>query len=419
MEFRSGKAEQSKVVHINDTGGQDVFSDVRAMLNAPSGTCHVVVFNLAQAQNPLQQKGVLSDLAERLNSITLHADKAPVLLVGTHKGAVQGGDDGLFEIHRRLHEHLDPHCPAYKDVFRDDALCFFAVENSKGFTGDETIQRLAKAIDLATDSLPVMQRRVPTAWVRVYDELRDRLTSRKQQLLPLAEATSIAAQCGMGHGHGHGLTLEQEVRALLQFLHSIGAVLWFDEPVLRDLVTLDPQWLVDGISCVIRNFEIAAHRKPCDEKCEREQERNWSALKRNAKLHTSLLPLIWGEERFAPYHELLLRMMIRFSFAVPLRGKDELIVPPLFVFTEQKAVEAGGSASLSFFLHFNLQIGAGAGARVDEVRGMGSRPAQAGLPAGRCVPPSVRGGRQLVVQHGSRRGARDLQVARHRVVRPA
>ena len=35
--------------------------------------------------------------------------------------------------------------------------------------------------------------------------------------------------------------LAQELSALLAFLSSLNAVLWYDTPALRDLVILDPQ----------------------------------------------------------------------------------------------------------------------------------------------------------------------------------
>jgi hypothetical protein len=71
--------------------------------------------------------------------------------------------------------------------------------------------------------------------------------------LQLAEVHSIAKQCGLPH---RGLTLEREVQALLLFFHSLCAVLWFDQPGVRELVILDPQWLIDGISCIVRNFTL-------------------------------------------------------------------------------------------------------------------------------------------------------------------
>ena len=37
------------------------------------------------------------------------------------------------------------------------------------------------------------------------------------------------------------VALAQELSALLAFLSSLNAVLWYDTPTLRDLVILDPQ----------------------------------------------------------------------------------------------------------------------------------------------------------------------------------
>jgi hypothetical protein len=156
----------------------------------------------------------------------------------------------------------------------DGELCFFAVENSKGLDGDETIRRLAMAIDEATNELPAMQELLPGAWLQVYDELRRRVkASPPAQWLTLSEVQSSALQCGLPH---RGLKLQDEVRAMLLFFHSLCAVLWFDEPELRELVMIDPQWLIDGISYIVRNFTL--HPMPCEKMCERRYETEWAAL---------------------------------------------------------------------------------------------------------------------------------------------
>ena len=119
---------------------------------------------------------------------------------------------------------------------------------------------------------------------------------------------------------------------MLRFFHSLGAVLWFDD--LRETVILDPQWVIDGISRVIRNFEL--HDIPAiDESLKRGLfEREWEQLTREAKLNIDLLPGLWGDERFRGHDSLLLSLMMRFSFSLPMRGKDKLLlVPPLIGFT--------------------------------------------------------------------------------------
>jgi hypothetical protein len=321
----------------------------------------MLVFSLFELQEPLSQNATISKIADQLVTIAVHAIKAPILLVGTRKDelkGVVGGAEGqaaaLDVLSELLHSRLSQ-CPAYMEgSVADGNLCFFAVENSRGFTGDETIRRLAVAIDKATDSLPTMQQLVPAGWLKVFDELRSRLaaTSSAQQWLPLAEVQSIGSQCGMPHRKG--VPLEVEVHAMLTFFHSLCAVIWFDEPGLRDLVVLDPQWLIDGLSCIVRNFTL--HPMPCDRSCERQYEAEWTALKHDAKLSMTLLPLLWGDTRFASHKDLLLRLAVRFGLAVPIRGKEELIVSPLLVFGVQKPPSVPVPAdAVHFWLHFAHQ----------------------------------------------------------------
>ena len=344
----SGGQKLAKVLSIYDSGGQDCFVSLHDVLTAPEGTCYMLVFSLASLQEPLSQRDTIAHLEARLNSIAVHASSAPVLLVGTRKDEVKGGQvEALAALSELLHKALIGNCPAYKWLVPDEDSCFFAVENSRGFDGDETIQKLAAAIDKATDSLPTMQKLVPAGWLRVYDELRRRLTvDTPEQWLPLATVMSIASQCGLPH---RGLQLEQEVRALLLLFHSLCAVLWFDEPGLRELVMLDPQWLIDGISCVVRNFTL--HTMACDKVCERQYEKQWATLKQEARLSTKLLPLLWGGVKFVEHKELLLRLMVRFGLAVPIRGREELIVPPLLVFCTSKPPLMHSQAP-HCFLHF-------------------------------------------------------------------
>jgi hypothetical protein len=340
------KNKRCKVLAIYDRGGQKCFADLHDLMNAPGGTCYVVVFSLVdlQSETPAIRKKAVGQLVASLNSITVHADTAPVLLVGTRKDQVKPTEKdtppgefprrragALRELSDQLEAALQ-HCPAFKCREDDGDLCFFAIENSRGFEGDETVRNLAMAIDKATDALPVMQKRVPADWLAVYDAFRSCMEqSPPRQWLSLSDVTSIAADCGMPHRST--LTLEQETRALLVFFHSLGAVLWFDEPGLRDLVTLDPQWVIDGVSCVIRNFEDEDHGMDCDKAIKRAHGPEWRMLTREARLHTILPPLLWTDPRFAEHQDRLLQMMVRFGLAVPVRGKEELLVPPLLVFT--------------------------------------------------------------------------------------
>ena len=60
--------------------------------------------------------------------------------------------------------------------------------------------------------------------------------------------------------------LESEVRQALTLFHELGHVTFYDDDELRHLVVLDPQWLVDAITVVIREHKSGNHAHPIDVK---------------------------------------------------------------------------------------------------------------------------------------------------------
>ena len=82
--------------------------------------------------------------------------------MGTRKDDVTGGAKALKDISTKLLAALQSQCgPAVKGLERDSEgdLCFFAIENSRGFD-DPPIQALAAAIGAVAQELPALQRRV-------------------------------------------------------------------------------------------------------------------------------------------------------------------------------------------------------------------------------------------------------------------
>ena len=67
--------------------------------------------------------------------------------------------------------------------------------------------------------------------------------------------TAIAKRSGLPTP-GSNLALEVEIEIMLRHFHSIGAVCWFDLPNLRDLVILDPQWVLDAVTMVTASSHL-------------------------------------------------------------------------------------------------------------------------------------------------------------------
>lgn len=181
-------------------------------------------------------------------------------------------------------------------------MCIHAIENSRSGYGSDTfdpsIHELALAINKATDELPSMKELVPPDWLQVID----RMQKGGRQHLSFAEVQEVAAQCGLPHA---GFGMEEELRELLKFFHSLGALLWFDTAELRSLVIVDTQWVVDAIGRLIRDHNgVHDELKPFFAKSARKchLERDWEEYVERGRASEALLEkVVWSEERFAPF----------------------------------------------------------------------------------------------------------------------
>jgi hypothetical protein len=354
--IQAGEAQQKLVMHIQDCGGQEVFLSILDLLHAPKATISVLVFSMPKLQNPALRASALAQLRTQLDSFRVHASSSPLLLVGTRKDeAVKAGGGDEAHVLRELSKGLrsDLTNARLKNLVENGELCFFPVENSRGYRGDETIRQLVAAINAAAMKLESMNQRVPLGWLAVYDELRKQET----QWLSLANLTAIAMQQGLPH-MPESMSIEREVEVMLRFLHSIGAVCWFDvpeQPALRDLVILEPQWIVDAVCMVIRNYRQKEHGKPCDEAISREHETEWDALTSLGKLDSVVLEYLWGEDRFKHHKRELLALMEHFGLVVPVRGKvGSFTVPSLLALGGATNPPSAPDGAPQITLHFRL-----------------------------------------------------------------
>ena len=350
--FREGKRKRSLVLRVWDTGGQPVFLSILQLLTAREGTVYLIVFNLAELHEAFDD--AVDSIVAQLHSIQLYAAGAPVLLAGTRKDEVNGGSTATIRsLSARLHETLLRRCaPAISGLKRCDGLCFFAVENKRGYGGDETIRQLVRAIDSAAHGLPAVQRRMPQAWLRVHDELRRIGGTRRK--INLDEAREICLSHGLPH---EGLTIEQELPALLTFLHSLGFLLWYDTAALRSLVVLDPQWIVDAATCVIRDYKLKDHTegyermRAIDQVAIRQEPEAWAQLTEGrALLKRSLLYRhLWSGDDFREHKDELLQLLIDFSLAIPLPSNpsNEFLIPALLPPPQTNAPVPRGWAAVS------------------------------------------------------------------------
>ena len=154
--------------------------------------------------------------------------------------------------------------------------------------------RLVKAIDDATSQLDVLKTDVPLAWLKVYDTLCSSTNDvGRQQQLRFEEVAQLASTCSMPHP---GLALDEEVGAMLSFFHNLGVLCWFDEPELREIVVLDPKWIIDALTCAIRDFDLhpkgsSVGASSGDFAAKRDCKKAWTMLLQRGELQ----PLLFGK----------------------------------------------------------------------------------------------------------------------------
>ena len=196
--------------------------------------------------------------------------------------------------------------------------------------------------------LPSMKQRLPHGWIGVHDHLRSLLSVTKH--ISRTELLSVAKRHGLPH-QPKLIPFEREVDLMLAHLHALGAIMWFDVPGLRELVVIEPQWVLDGMSRVIRNFEI--HHLPVDAVAVRKADKQWAELKSRGRLHDSLLDHLWGDADYKDQKATLLRLMEHFSLIVPVPSEIGLHIVPALL-SQDAPVPSFASGAPCILLHFGF-----------------------------------------------------------------
>ena len=115
------------------------------------------------------------------------------------------------------------------------------------------------------------------------------------------------------------ITRAAEQAQMLEALHQFGLLLHYQEKGLNDMIILDPQWLLDSFSAVIRDFSL--HIQPKD-RAALERHSDWMQLKDEARLDAALLPYIWSDHS-PTERKICLSLMCKHNLAVALRESND------------------------------------------------------------------------------------------------
>ncbi|XP_033749498.1 LOW QUALITY PROTEIN: uncharacterized protein LOC117334139 [Pecten maximus] len=158
-----------------------------------------------------------------LNSITVHAPKAPIFVVGTHTDQMTKVELPMDEMSLSYHQIEGFH--------------FVSSKNGNG------ISDLKEALFKVTLQQEYMGEKIPQAWLQFESIIAKEKVTKKSDVLSYQQVENLATEAGIVDA--------VELAQAIQFLHDLGSVQHFQNEHLHKHVVINPQWIVDVMACVV------------------------------------------------------------------------------------------------------------------------------------------------------------------------
>ena len=315
-----------------DFGGQRLFYTVHHLFLTKFGV-YLVVFSMANFVSAKKKGECLGHLRTWLNSVSVHAQGAPVLLIGTFKDQVKNSSS-----HLRISEELlqlFSALPCFKHVVRCEPLCFFPVDNT--CSSDPLFSTLRLSVEQAVHADSRVQAPIQLTWLALFDKLRD--LAKVEHTVSFATVAAAASLLGMVD--------DTEVADALLFFHDLGYIVFYNDARLRNLIILEPQWIINRITAIIRDHSTL-HVMAIDKDLKNTFPLEWSDFVNEGKVSAGLLQRLWAG--FGDF-DMLVALLCRFGLLVPLNPPDNTIylVPSLVAKKAQPSlVNAGSKTTFAF-----------------------------------------------------------------------
>jgi internalin A len=244
-------------LHTWDFGGQDVYQPTHQLFLTPNAL-YLLVWNPGQ-DSPAQVEAWLRRVRRYVK------EQARVLLVATHA-----------DQHPPVLDY-----PALQERFGGLLAAAVAVDSRSG----AGLPALRSAIAEQAAKLPQMGEQLGRNWVRA----RDQLIAQPTPQLPYQDYLKVCTDQEVP---------QDQADALLRLLHMRGQLIYYaDDPWLRDLVVLQPEWLTKAISYILDDPAT----------------KNAGGVLEHAHLRE-----LWQPYYPAELHDYLLRLMERFDVSYQL-----------------------------------------------------------------------------------------------------
>ncbi|XP_076080545.1 uncharacterized protein LOC143051537 [Mytilus galloprovincialis] len=226
--------------------------------------------------------------------VATHKDKVPMENIETRREELYRGIEELFEDHEGKH-HL---------VLRP--LIFVTAKDQ----ADPEIEVLKKTITELTFDHPCWGERMPNACVPLELEIAE-LVAEGKQIMSLAEVKELNAISEVS------VLSPEQLTDFLHFHHSLGKIVYFDTPQLRDNVMINPLLMVE----VMRSFITDVAFWPKEDKT----RKTFKKMSENGMIQKVDLYQIWEQEEFRqilPFKEYIFDMLIHLDIVSEQRRYD-------------------------------------------------------------------------------------------------
>ncbi|XP_072172337.1 uncharacterized protein [Diadema setosum] len=243
-----------------------------------------------------------------------HQKSPPIFIVGTHKQSIEGDAKArdkkvkaAFDAIRKTIQKKPYECHVIPR--------YYAVDNSLG-EDDKEIVALREHIERVAKEEPYMGEKMPIKYL-LFEEA---LSGNKINFMSLDQVRDMMREVSTYS--------DQELVTMLHFYHDLGFIVYFgevetedeeeeEESHLRDIVILNPQWLIDVFKQVITVLEPSKRDGIVSDA--------WTKLEQDGVLEERLIHHMW--EGFLEQKGALVQLMAKFDLiceAPPLKPESTM-----------------------------------------------------------------------------------------------
>lgn len=239
---KAAAVKMEKILHVWDTGGQDIYQISNELFFTP-GSFPIVVFSLVELNKETDLTTIISWITRMHSALP----RSPFLIVGTHYDIC--GDDLVKHFSYLIGQELNKYPSIISQLIMNGHLFFFPVSNSNNNNGSTVdrmgIPALQRAMKEVIFHHPALHRFCPLPWFQILDDvvlIGQDMRRPAEELIMSMEVFSkeIAGK--------HGVVGAKEVEEVAVWLNQVGFAVYFSN---IDHICLSPQLFIDAVSAVI------------------------------------------------------------------------------------------------------------------------------------------------------------------------